>query len=118
MKTLNLEISLEDIDLNNDDKEKTPQELAAFWVRQIMLMWANQPRVVGNQQQALMPETDRKIFYKIDDKLEEAIKEKKPDVEFEDAEFGFIKKCKREVNMMPSKILRRIEEKIEEVQER
>jgi len=101
--TITFEIP-KDLPLNAEDKKKTPQELAQEVIQNVIL-------TAGASQRGLREE-DRRLYYKICDKLDEANKEKSESVDFEDQEFGFIKKCFRETPLNPNKLLRVIEDLI------
>ena len=111
MKTLNLKISLDGLKLGEEDNKKSPIEMSAIVIKNIMLGWAS-------QQQKNMPEEDRRKFYKIADLFDKAVKENLDSVELEDDWMGFIRKCKREIGLMPNELVRRVEEKIDEVKDR
>ena len=112
-KTLNMEISLEGINLDPADKKKTPVQIFVDVTKNIMLNWgAAQNNGRG------MSEDDRRKYYKISDVLEKAIKEKAVEVELQDDWIGFLRKCKREGIFIPNPLVRRVEEKIEEVKDR
>ena len=111
MKTINLKISLDGLNFNDEDSKKSSVEMCTIVIKNIMLGWAN-------QQQKGMPEEDRRKYYKITDIFDKAVKENLETVELEDDWMGFIRKCKREVGLMPNELLRRVEEKIDEVKDR
>jgi hypothetical protein len=111
MKTLELVISLEGLNLNEVDSKKTSQELVMAVIKNLMLGW-------GSQQQKGFNEEERRKFYKISDAFEKAIKDKAETIELEDDWFGFIRKCKREVGILPNDLIRRIEDLIDGVKDR
>lgn len=107
MKTLEINIVIpESIKLSPEEKDKTPLELAKDLIKNVILSY-------GASQRGFK-EDDRRQYYKIQDKLDldSSI------LELEDTEFGFLKKCFREVNLMPNPLLRQIEDIIEKVPNR
>jgi hypothetical protein len=107
MKKLEFKYELpKDIKLNEEEKDMTAPELAGNVIKNVMLTY-------GAAQRG-MREDDRRLYYKICDKLDL----KQEVVEFEDTEFGFIKKCFRESGLMPNSLLRKIEELIEAIPSR
>lgn len=108
MKTMGMVINLEGLKLGAEDKEKLSQEIVKDVIKNIMLGW-------GQQQQKGMQEEDRRKYYKISDALEAVVKTNVESVELEDDWFGFIKKCKKEMGLIPNDLVRRIEELIDAV---
>jgi hypothetical protein len=108
MKTLKLDISLEGLNLNDDDKVRSPSQLCGDVIKNVIVAYG-----VRGQNRGLTEEERRK-FYKISDILEKA----EDSVELEDDWMGFIRKCFKETPLIPDKLLRRVEEKIEEVKDR
>lgn len=111
MKTLSLKISTEGLKLNPEDSKMSTAELVAMVIKNVMLGW-------GQQQPKGMQEEDRRLFYKICDALEKAVKDKVEAIDLEDTWMGFIRKCKKEIGMNPNELIRRIEELIENVKDR
>lgn len=110
MKTLSLDLKLDGLKLEGEDKEKTPRQLASVVLKNIVLIWASQNRGLN--------EDDRRRYYKISDVLETAEKENLNSVDLEDDWIGFLKKCRREALAMPSELFRRVEEMLGEVKDR
>lgn len=111
MKRLPLIIDLKGINLSEEEKNLPVQELVSISIKNIILGW-------GRSQQKGMLEESRRLFYKISDALETAVKEGKDSIDLEDQWFEFIKKCKREVGIVPNLFLRKIEDLIDSVKER
>lgn len=110
MKKINLDIDLKDIELNESDKKRTASELCMLVVSNIMLTYAS--RSQG------FKEDDRRIYYKIQDTFDKALKDGATEVDLEDAEMEFLRKCKRECLLIPNKLLQRVEELIDAVKDR
>lgn len=112
MKTLSIALKIEGIKLDKQDENKSPGELATIVMKNIILSWASS----GNRRG--LSEEDRRRYYKISDAFEKALREGLTDVELEDDWFGFLKKCKREAELVPNDFVRRVEELIDEVKDR
>jgi hypothetical protein len=108
MKTINLEISLDKINLPDAEKDKSPSEVCALTIKNICFQWFQQQKST---------EEDRRKFYKICDVFE-AVQKDTLSVDLEDDWMGFIRKVKREVALIPNDLIRRVEEKIDEVKDR
>ena len=107
MKTIELKIELpKDLKLSPEEADKTPVDLAKELIKNVILSF-------GASQRGFK-EDERRQYYKIQDELDL----KSDSVELEDTEFGFLKKCFREVNLMPNPLLRQIEEIIAAVKDR
>ena len=110
MKTLGLSFDKEGMELGAEDKKKTSEEMTVDAIKVVCMAWANTKRG--------MTEIDRRLYYKVCDDLELALKEKKTEVELEDNRMGFIRKCFREAMLMPNILLRKVEDLIEAVKDR
>jgi len=110
MKILSLKLDLSNVTLGEEEKKSTPQQLASVIFKNLILGWANQNKG--------LKEEDRRKFYKIGDAFDKAIKEEKDSVELEDDWFGFLKKCKSEVQIMPNNLIRAAEDLINAVEQR
>lgn len=105
MKILNLKIELtEKLNLNDQDKLKSCDELCSLVITNVMLSYG--------QQQRGFEETERKKFYKITDAMDKAVELKTMEVELEDDWMGFLKKCFRETKLIPNPLLRVVEENV------
>jgi hypothetical protein len=104
MKSLNLNLNLEGLNLSKEDSTKSAQQILSDVIQNVILGYGQQKQGLG--------EVDRRKFYKIQDALEVAIKEGKESVELEDDWMGFMKTAFREVKLMPNLLLRRVEEKV------
>jgi hypothetical protein len=107
MKTLDLNVSLEGMEIDEDSKKIGAAGLASQVIKNIMYFFA---RGIGG-----LNATERKQFHRISDVVDKAVKEGNLSVELEDEDFGFLKKCKNNVKMVPSELLNRIEQKIDSV---
>ena len=112
MKMLSIKIEIEGLKLNDEDKSKSPIELTTLVIKNIILSWASSGQRRG------LSEEDRRRFYKITDVFEKAVKDGAETVELEDDWMGFIRKCKRESEIMPNDLVRRVEDLIDTVKDR
>lgn len=115
MKTMQLTFNKEGIDLQEEINSLTMQELTFRVIRNIILAYAGQKRGLD--------EEERRKFYKICNAFEEAVKpgdngQLITEIELEDDWMGFIRKCKREVTLMPDKVLEQVERLLEAVKDR
>lgn len=112
MKTLNLDIATEGIDFaaRPDLKDKSGIEVCVDTIKNTFMSW-------GQKTQG-MKEEDRRKYYKICDKFDEAIAKNVDKVELDDDWMGLIRKAFRDAPLLPSKLMRRVEEKIWEVKDR
>lgn len=105
MKSLQLDISLEGIQISPEDKEKTPQSMCVEIISSVISAYGGQKRGFN--------EIDRRKYYKIMDVFEEALKNPEiKSVNIEEDWMSFIKICFRDVTLMPNKLLKRVEENI------
>jgi hypothetical protein len=105
VRTLNLKLNLEGIDLGKDDKRTGPEVTMAM-IENIVLAFANQKQRGG------LTEQERRLFYKISDVFEKARVDKSETVELDDDWLGFIRKCFRESTLMPNRLLQRLEDEL------
>lgn len=110
MKILNTDINIEGIELNPNEKTKSKTQLV-LTVVDAMVQSALQ--VKGG-----FDEADRKMWYKVEDAFESAIKAEKFDVHLDDSWMGWLKKVRAEAKMRPVKLMRRIDEMFDAVQDR
>ena len=104
MKKIELKLNLEELNLAKDDKETSVQKIVSNVIENVILGYG--------QQSKGFDEKERRQYYKIADALEDAQKNNKTEVELEDDQAGFLKKCFRESKLMPNKLLRQVEELI------
>lgn len=116
MKTLSLLCDLEGIDLEDIDKDKSPQEIAVLVIKNIVITYANRLGATGRP--TGLKEDERRKYYKLFDRLEKAVKEEAELVELEDDWMGFLRKCKREALFTPNDLSKRIEQLIDDVRDR
>ena len=102
MKTLELKLNLESLNLGEEDKKQSVQKIIGNVIQNVILGYG--------QTQRGLDEKERRQYYKIADALELAEKENKSTIELEDEWFGFMKKCFRESKLMPNTLLRQIED--------
>ena len=108
MKTLNLGISLEGLNLDAETVKLSATEIATKVIKNVIVAYG--------QAQRGLSEEERRLFYKVSDALEAA--KDATEVALEDTWFGFVKKCFKDSRLMPDLLLRRVEEKISEVKDR
>ena len=104
MKDLKLELDLEKLQLNDEDKKASAQKIINNIIQNVILGYG--------QQQRGFDEKERRQYYKIADALEAAEKSGAEVVSLEDDQMGFLKKCFRESKLMPNTLLRQIEDLI------
>jgi|26BtaG_2_1085354.scaffolds.fasta_scaffold05080_9 hypothetical protein len=109
MKTLSLDVKLDDLNLNEEDSKKSKAEAMRAAIEGIILSYANGKRGLG--------EDERRKFYKMLDTFD-ALDAGALEVELEDDHVGFLRKCKKEAALMPNKLLRRVEILIDEIKDR
>lgn len=102
MKTLELKLDLEKLNLGEEDKKQSVQKIISNVIQNVILGYG--------QAQRGLDEKERRQYYKIADALELAEKENRVTIELEDEWFGFMKKCFRESKLMPNNLLRQIED--------
>ena len=110
MKQLKLNFDKSGLILDEVDKQKSPEELSVAIIKNVILAYG--------QHQKGISEEDRLKFYKISDAFDKAIKDKSEEVELEDDWIGFVKKCFREAPLLPSPLLRVVEENLRAIQNR
>ena len=104
MKKLELKLDLESLNLAKEDKETSVQKIIGNVIENVILGFGQQMRGFD--------EKERRQYYKIADAMDDAVKNNKTEVELEDDQMGFLRKCFRETKLMPNKLLRQIEELI------
>lgn len=108
MNILKLNLDLTGIDFG-DDKEKgkeiNPIEIASTVCKNIMFSYAQNQRGLTGE--------ERRQYYRICEALDGAIKNNNYEVQLEDSDAGFLRKCKRECKMLPSDVLKRVEDLID-----
>ena len=116
MKKLGLVFKKDGINFGEDEAKSLPiQQVTYNIIRNIILSYAQANRGLG--------EEERRMYYKICDAFEKALKNKDngkmaEEIQLEDQWMGFIRKCKKEVRMNPDMALKRVEELIDAVEQR
>lgn len=105
MPKLSLMLETNNCNLQPEDTKKTPQEIASQLLKNIVLLFAQQIRGFNKG--------ERKLYYTITDKLANSLKDSKTEVEFDDSEWGLIKRSFKEVKLEPNNVIRNLEELIE-----
>lgn len=125
MKTLSLKVEKGDLNLPNDTKDKSPQELIFLAIKTIIRAYANDLVPMGQGlKMRNLNDDERRLYYKIQDAFEEVLKVGEngapmPDtIELEDNWMGFISKCRKETTFMPDNLLRQTEQLIDAVKDR
>lgn len=104
MKKVSIKIDVSGLTLNEEDSRLSVQGLWVAVVTNVIMAYS--------QQHKGLPETDRRKFYKIIDVCEVAVKDNLDVVELEDDWEGFLRKCFRECLLMPTSLLRKVEETV------
>lgn len=107
MKTLNLAFAEKGFQRAPEDKDKTAQEITCIVVQNVVHNYA--------QQKGGFTQQERILWYKIEDKLRDALEKKPESIEFEDEQFGMIRKCFQNVKLAPNLLVRKLDELIEAV---
>jgi len=110
MKILKTSINTEGIELNPNEKTKSPTQLVLTVVDAMVQSYM---QVKGG-----FDEGDRKMWYKIEDAFDAAIKAGAEEVALDDSWMGWLKKVRAEAKMRPVKLMRRIDEMLDAVQDR
>lgn len=105
MKKLSLDLSLEGIVVSQDDKDKTVSQICV----QVMMSLLN---AFSGQKQGLDIK-ERRVYYKLSDRLEEAAKSNLKEVEIDDEWHAFLIKAIETLKYSPTLISRRVEDLIE-----
>lgn len=114
MKILKTNINTADLkegaDINANEKAKSPTQLV-FTVVDAMVQAYMQ--IKGG-----FDEADRRMWYKIEDAFDAAIKDSKDEVALEDSWMGWLKKVRAEAKMRPVKLMRKVDEMFDQVSDR
>jgi hypothetical protein len=110
MKTMGFSIDLEDLQLADVDRDKSPQELVSEILRIIIMSYGSENKGLG--------EEERRKYYKIADVLEEATKKGAVLVELEDEYARFIQSCRSKCKLLPNKLTQRVEALIDGIKEK
>lgn len=114
MKTLDLKIDLEGVNLGDALKDKQPVEIVADTIKDMLYAYATQERGLTGE--------DRRKIYKINDALDAVVKSTNGgspcEVQLDDDWMGFLKKCKRDGKFLPNKLLQKVENLIDAVENR
>ena len=110
MKSINMEISLDGLNLSPEDKNLSACEIFGKMIDGIIMSYS--------QMKQGLTDKERRQYYKILDVIGDVLKNNDTEMNLEDSEFGFLKTCKQDTKMMPNKLLRRVEDKIEAVKQR
>ena len=110
MKTLTVSFSKEGLNLSDDIKDLSPQGLFLNVFKNIIFFFSLPTKG--------LKEDDRRLYYKIYDVLEKAVEDSSETVDLEDNWLGFMRKCKREASITPDKLLRKVENLIDEAKDK
>lgn len=108
MKKLSLNVNLENIELDDEAKKMNYKEIVINIIKNIINAYALQNKGIDYDEQ--------RKFYKIYDKMEEAIKNQSDYIEFEDSWFDFIVKAKKGAKLMPNILINRVIDLIEQAE--
>jgi hypothetical protein len=110
VKELSIVIDISGMNLGDDEKKMSPKELTSNVINHVMLSYSQ--LVKG------LSKTERKQFYRIGELLDEAVKGTAETIQLDDSDAGFIRKCFREAKLTPNNILKKVEEKVDEIKDR
>jgi len=110
MKVLKLAIDLAGITLSKEDKSRSPQDITALVIKNIILTYGNLEHGLG--------EEERRKFYKLVDILEVGVKAKAETIDLEDDYAAFILKCRSKAKMLPGELLRLVEKNLDEIKDK
>lgn len=109
-KILDLEIDINGIDLSEEDKALSNIAVASKIIQDICMVYSSQIKGLAKN--------ERKLFYDLVKELKEAEVNGSKTIELSDTIVGFIRKCFQEVKLNPTKLLSRVEEKIDAIRNR
>ena len=104
-KTLKFTVDLEGLDLPPQDAQRSPQELVSVVIHNIIHAYSRNG----------LKQDERKQYYRIVEVMDEAVKAKSEEVLLEDTDAGFLRKCCRESQMVPNRLLQRVESLIDDI---
>jgi len=110
MKELKLSLDVGGINIGEEDKKKNPSEIVTTVIKNVCLTWAQSKRGMAGE--------DRKLYYKMCDVFDVAVKEKADSVSLDDNVIGFIRKAFREATLVPDVLLRKIEDLVDAIKDR
>ena len=106
-KKIKLRVDLTDCDFPQKDELK-PDEVVTIVLENILFSYSGRGLIYA----------DRENFYALTKALKKAREEKAEELFLSDNLFGFLKKAQRECKMVPSPILKKVEELIDDVKSR
>jgi hypothetical protein len=110
MKTLELKLDIEKLNLGEEGKKQSVQTIISNVIQNEILSYAQQTRGFN--------ELERRQYYKIADALEESAKSNSETVNLDDDLMGFLRKCFRETKTIPNALMRQVEELVSQVPDR
>ena len=116
MKTLKIVFDKENLDLTEESKELTVQQMSYNMIQNLVMAYA--------QNKKGLSEVERRLYYKVCDVFDKALQptnngQSLPEkIKLEDEWMGFIRKCKKETLLLPNKVFRKVEENIDDVKDR
>jgi len=110
IKVLELKLDLTKLNLAEEDKKNPPAAIVGDVLKTVIVGYS--------QQQKGLSQPERKQYYIITDVLDKAIANNLLEIELNDTEMGFIKKCFRETKLTPNNLLRQVEDLLENVFQR
>lgn len=105
MKNLNLNIDLSDLAVNEEDKQSNPIKISTTVIKNVILSVA--------QSNKGFSEEDRRIYYKLCDAFEVAVKDNTGTLSIDDNWAEFIVKNFKEAKLVPNDLLRKVEQLVE-----
>jgi hypothetical protein len=111
MKLLNLTIDLvTSQELTAEEKKQSPRDIAITVIKNVVLTYGLQVKGLG--------EDERRVYYKICDVFDKAQQDQVDIVELEDSFAEFIKKVFKESKLMPTDVLKQIENNIKDMKDK
>ena len=102
-KKMKFSVDLEGLDLPPQDAQRPVQELVSVVIHNIIHAYSRNG----------LRQDERKQYYSIVAVMDEAVKAKSEEIILEDTDTGFLRKCCRESQMVPNRLLQRVEDLIE-----
>jgi hypothetical protein len=108
MKKIKLMIDIAELELNEEDKKKSPVEMSAIVIHNAVYTYSQQNRGLTKE--------ERGQYYTLDFELDKAKKDNLEEIEVDDKICGFVRKCFRESKLTPTKLLQKVEQNIDNIE--
>ena len=110
MKILKLLIDLEGLNLSDNDKKMSAIEISTKVIQNVISTYSNQVKGLSK--------SERNQYYTIKALFEKAVKDSLVEIDIEDNDIGFIRKCFRESRLNPNDLLKRVEDNVDSIKDR